>query len=924
MTGATRGLWIGVLCCVIAPAVDSTARAEDRSYDGTDNNLSNPNWGVAGQTLNRLVPSNYADGISALVAGLPNSRDVSNAIGRQTQLMGNSRSLSGYVYAFGQFLTHDIERLAGGGELMLIPTSPSDPQFMGRTMFLPRSIAAPGTGIPGTPREQLNRNTSFLDASVVYGSDPDRARRLRVATPEGPGARLLTSGAANLLPRNTLGLENDDGGSGVPQSTLFVAGDARANENLALSTLHTLFMREHNRLVDELSTAHPTWSQEELYQRARKTVGAELQVIAYQEFLPALLGPHALSAAAHYDSTLNPTTVNEFATGFFRIGHSMLPTTFRRIREDGTPAPLDPVPVSSDGFRTSVYLQTGEDLAHQLRGLSVELQEEVDPMVVDNLRNIVIPGVVDIDLLVGDIQRGRDHGLASYNSMRAAYGLPIATSFSDITGDASLQTKLMQLYGNVDKVEPIVAALAEDHLPGASVGPVTAAVINEQFRRLRDGDRFWYENDPAFTPQDIASLQSTRLSDIIRRNTTIENLQNNVFYLPPVIAPSAWNVDADGIWSAGGWTNGVPNAEGAPAVFGGVISTPRTVTVDAPVSVGRIDFVNSITYTIAGTSALTLDGARGEAHINVNDGSHVIGAPISLADNLRITVTPPAGALAITGALDAHGKKIIKAGAGTLTVNNIRAAGLTVNGGTLAIAQSGTEPGVSVVTALTIAGDSTPSGKLDVTNNAVIVDYPAAGPSPDATIRAQIIAGRGGSGLGKTWNGQGITSSQAAADPVNSMSVGYAVNGTMPLGALATFRGQAVDASSVLMRYTRTGDANLDGMVNDDDVTIVGANYAPGFAKPRWDLGDFDYNGFVDNNDVTLLGVFYNPSATPLNPPVATGDSRWRADSGASSIGVAQAVPEPATAILAISALIVAGIGRRRRRDPGKRPAGHS
>ena len=62
------------------------------------------------------------------------------------------------------------------------------------------------------------------------------------------------------------------------------------------------------------------------------------------------------------------------------------------------------------------------------------------------------------------------------------------------------------------------------------------------------------------------------------------------------------------------------------------------------------------------------------------------------------------------------------------------------------------------------------------------------------------------------------------------------------------------------MRHTRIGDANLDGVVNNDDVTIVGANYAPGFAKPRWDLGDFDYNGFVDDDDVTLLGVVLRPS----------------------------------------------------------------
>jgi hypothetical protein len=161
------------------------------------------------------------------------------------------------------------------------------------------------------------------------------------------------------------------------------------------------------------------------------------------------------------------------------------------------------------------------------------------------------------------------------------------------------------------------------------------------------------------------------------------------------------------------------------------------------------------------------------------------------------------------------------------------------------------------------------------------------GDDPETTVRAQILAGRGGAGLGKTWNGQGITSSQAAADPVNAGSVGYAVNGTMPLGARTTFRGQTVDITSVLMRYTRTGDANLDGVVNNDDVTIVGANYAPGFAKPRWDLGDFDYSGFVDNDDVTLLGVYYNPAATPIPAPTAA------------------AVPEPATIVMLIAGLLL-------------------
>jgi hypothetical protein len=172
-------------------------------------------------------------------------------------------------------------------------------------------------------------------------------------------------------------------------------------------------------------------------------------------------------------------------------------------------------------------------------------------------------------------------------------------------------------------------------------------------------------------------------------------------------------------------------------------------------------------------------------------------------------------------------------------------------------------------------------------------------------VRQQIVAGRGGSGLGKTWNGQGITSSAAAAAEPESRSIGYAENSALPLGAYTNFRGQTVDSTSVLMAFTRTGDANLDGVVNDDDVTIVGASYAPGVAGASWAVGDFDYNGFVDDDDVTLLGVFYDSSAQPLiGAPAKTG---------ASASAVA-AVPDPGTFLLAgLGSLSLVGVTARRR-----------
>jgi hypothetical protein len=319
----------------------------------------------------------------------------------------------------------------------------------------------------------------------------------------------------------------DNGGFQTPPN-MFSAGDVRANENVALASLHTLFMREHNRLVDELSAAEPTWTNEQLYQRARKIVGAQLQVIAFQEFLPALLGPYAPSPNGVYDPSIDPTITNEFATLFLRVGHSMLAPQFRRIQNDGMPDRRDPIVLGTAGFSITPLLGSPTGLDLHLKGLSIEPQAEVDTMVDDGLRNIV----GGIDLFAIDIQRGRDHGLADYNAMRASYGLPVASSFAEITSDLQLQMRLEELYGDVDNVDPIIGMLAEDHLPGASVGPLVVAGFNEQFTRLRDGDRFWYENDADFTPEDVAFLQGTRLSDIIRRNTGITSLQKNVFVVP--------------------------------------------------------------------------------------------------------------------------------------------------------------------------------------------------------------------------------------------------------------------------------------------------------------------------------------------------------------------------------------------------------
>jgi hypothetical protein len=514
-------LWLS-LAFLAADFQSSELRAENRSIDGTGNNLAHPLWGSIDQNFARLAPVAYADGVSVpALANRPNPRAVSNDLFRQSSSRPNARRLSGFVYTFGQLITHDVELTAPGSESIEFRIPPGDDIFTPGLRFpLTRSLFDPATGTgPDNPRQQINFATAFIDGSVIYGADDFTASVLR-GGPAREGARLRTSDdingdGLNLLPRDAFG---------PVANALFVAGDNRVNDNIVLTCIQAVFMREHNRLVDELAITNPTWSSNELYERARKIVGAELQAITFNEFLPALLGPYAPAAKGHYDPTIEPVVFNEFAAVFLRVGHSMLTNNFQRVLNDGQPSPAGPVDLV-DAFENPALLTEAEDLDSFLKGLTREVQEETDLGLVFGMR-VALLGAIDI-------QRARDHGLPDYNTLRESYGLPRVSSFAEITSNLDSQQALAGVYGNVDAIDPIVGALAEDLLPGASVGPLVAAGFQTQFARLRDGDRFWYENDPAFDEAELAILRQTRFSDILRRNTGVSNIPDNVFFAVP-------------------------------------------------------------------------------------------------------------------------------------------------------------------------------------------------------------------------------------------------------------------------------------------------------------------------------------------------------------------------------------------------------
>ena len=125
-----------------------------------------------------------------------------------------------------------------------------------------------------------------------------------------------------------------------------------------------------------------------------------------------------------------------------------------------------------------------------------------------------------------NIQRGRDHGLSTYNSARTQLGMAAKTSFSDITSDTDLAAALSSVYGgDISKVDMWVGGLAEDPVCDSQLGELFQYIIVDQFKRTRDGDSQWYEG--RLTTAQKTYVNNTKLSTIIERNTSAKYLKQS-------------------------------------------------------------------------------------------------------------------------------------------------------------------------------------------------------------------------------------------------------------------------------------------------------------------------------------------------------------------------------------------------------------
>ncbi|KFW70811.1 Thyroid peroxidase, partial [Pygoscelis adeliae] len=559
-----------------------------RLITGACNNREHPRWGASNTALARWLPPAYEDGLSQPRGWDPSVRYngvqlplvhevTKKIIHASNEAVTEDNLYSDIIMVWGQYIDHDIAftpqstsrtTFLTGMECQMtcekqnpcfpIKVTTNDTLSAGMNC-LPfyRSSPACGTGNRGifsgnlsalNPRQQINGLTSFLDASTVYGSTPAVEKKLRNLTSKEGLLRVNVKYYDNhreYLPftdQIPSPCAQDWNASEGERIECFMAGDSRSSEVTSLAAMHTLWLREHNRLARALKNINSHWTAETVYQEARKIVGALHQIITLRDYIPKIIGPDAfnlyIGLYTGYDPTMNPTVSNVFSTAAFRFGHATIQPIVRRLNAQYLDDPELPNLHLHEVFFSPWRLIKGGGLDPLLRGLlahSAKLQMQ-DQLLNEELTEklFVLSNNGSLDLASLNLQRGRDHGLPGYNDWREFCGLPkleTQTDLNTVITNHNVTEKIMESYHNPNNIDVWLGGLIEDFLPGARTGPLFACIIGKQMKALRDGDRFWWENDNVFTEAQKRELKKHSLSRVICDNTGISEVPADAFKL---------------------------------------------------------------------------------------------------------------------------------------------------------------------------------------------------------------------------------------------------------------------------------------------------------------------------------------------------------------------------------------------------------
>ncbi|XP_058605252.1 thyroid peroxidase isoform X2 [Onychostoma macrolepis] len=548
-----------------------------RSISGVCNNRKNPLWGAANTGLARWLPAEYEDGENqpkGWNAGrqysgfqLPLVRELSNKIMRGSSMaVLEDSAYSQMLVDWGQYIDHDISftpqsssqsdclHTCSNAEPCFPMQIPKDDKLSSNKSCLPFFRSSPACihietdAHPALQRQQMNSVTSFIDASTVYGPSADLEKSLRnLSSAEGLLAvnGEYSDGGRPYLPfvsvRPSACLQ-EPGSEPAARVECFTAGDSRVNEILPLSVLHTLWVREHNRLAKRLTRLNPHWGSEVIYQETRKIIGALHQIITMRDYVPKIMGREAfdeyIGPYVGYDDSVNPSVSNVFATAAFRFGHVTISPRLRRLNESFQEHQRFSSLNLQQTFFSPWRLVREGGLDPVLRGLlgrPAALQNQEHLMTEELTQRLVVLNIPDtLDLAALNLQRGRDHGLPGYNDWRAFCGFDRVETRSDlieVVGSGDLVETIMDVYGHPDNIDVWLGGLLERPASGSRTGPLFACLIGKQMKTLREGDRFWWEHPGVFSPKQRQELQTHSLSRVICDNSGVTEVPLDAFRL---------------------------------------------------------------------------------------------------------------------------------------------------------------------------------------------------------------------------------------------------------------------------------------------------------------------------------------------------------------------------------------------------------
>ena len=512
---------------------------ENRTVDGTQNDLKFPKMGSAGCRFGRNFPLEHVFPDTANLM-VPNPRVVSLELMTRDEFKP-AEILNLLAASWIQFMVHDwFVHARSETDAIEIPTAAGD-TFGASHIRVPRSVPSPAPPGSTRPPAYANLNSHWWDSSQVYGSDAAVAAKLRTNL----------SGQLRIEPTGLLPVD--------PETGVHFSGFTD-NWWIGLAMLHTLFTLEHNHICDLLAAQHPEWSDDQLYKKARLINSAlmakihslewtcaivphpviqramnvnwtglagedrkeALEILESQELLRGIIGSHADHHAAPYSLT------EEFAS-VYRM-HPLMPDDYAfHSLATGRLLETQSLPDLS-GRRTPDITErvTMQDLFYSF-GIS-----HPGAITLHNyprhLQNLTRDNNEHLDLAAVDILRDRERGVPRYNQFRRLLRKDPVKSFDELTDNPEWRKQIKAVYnGDIEKVDLMTGLYAEPLPPGFGFSETAFRIFILMASRRLKSDRF-------FTDSWKPEVYTEFGLDYVDQNSMLTVIQRHYPHLTPALA----------------------------------------------------------------------------------------------------------------------------------------------------------------------------------------------------------------------------------------------------------------------------------------------------------------------------------------------------------------------------------------------------